>query len=78
MLNLIRQRSVIDFSRFNDQTDFDIECVPGVIWEDLNVYKEEQNNKLVIEKIDGKGFKLTLPADEEEGTDELVCKVKFF
>jgi hypothetical protein len=28
--------------------------------------------------MEGKGFKITLPGNEEEGTDELVVKIKFF
>jgi len=46
MLELIREKSVIDYARFNDQTDFDIDVVPGVLWDDLNNYKAEQNNDL--------------------------------
>merc|ERR1719265_982554 len=78
MLHLVRQKSVIDYASFNDQTDFDIDVAPGVIWDDLNTFKAEHCNNLNIETIDGKGFKLTLPANEEEGTDELCVKVKFF
>ena len=78
MLHLIRQKTVVDFARFNDQTDFDIEVVPGVLWDDLNTFQAEHCNNLNVEKVDAKGFKLTLPANEEEGTEELQVKVKFF
>ena len=79
MLHLIKKDvSQINFARFNDQTDFDIDVVPGVVWDDLNNFKAEHCNNLNVEAVDGKGFKLTLPANEEEGTDELVVKVKFF
>jgi len=28
--------------------------------------------------MEGKGFKITLPGNEEESIDELIVKVKFF
>lgn len=46
MLELVREQSVIDYSRFNDLTDFDTNVVPGVFWDDLNTYKSEHNNDL--------------------------------
>jgi len=46
MLELVREQSVIDYLRFNDLTDFDIDVVPGVLWDDLNTYKQEHNNDL--------------------------------
>lgn len=78
MLELIRQKTVIEYARFNDQTDFDIDVVPGVVWDDLNNFKAEHQQNLLVEKMEGKGFKITLPGNEEEGTDELVVKIKFF
>jgi len=79
MLELIKEQSVIDFARFNDLTDFDIDVVPGVLWDDLNTYKAEQKNDLQVEKVEGKQyFKLTLNGNPEENTTDLVVKVKFF
>lgn len=78
MLELVREKSVIDFARFNDLTDFDIDVVPGVLWDDINTYKAEHKNDLQVEKVDGKYFKLTLAANPEENTSDLVVKVKFF
>jgi len=77
MLELVREQSIIDYARFNDQTDFDIDVVPGVLWDDLNTYKAEHNNALQVEKVEGKYFKLSLPASEENPSD-LCVKVKFF
>jgi hypothetical protein len=78
MLDLVRQRSVIDTAIFNDMTDFDIDVVPGVMWDDLNTFNaEHQDGKMKIEKVDNKHIIITLP--EEEGvSQELVVKVKFF
>jgi len=78
MLDLVRQTSVIDTSRFNDMTDFDIEVQPGVIWDDLNTFNEEHlEGKMKIEKVDNKHILMTMPA-EEDSAQELVVKVKFF
>jgi len=65
MLELVREQSVIDFARFNDLTDFDTNVVPGVFWDDLNAYKAEHNNDLLVEKVEGKCFKLSLPGNPE-------------
>lgn len=77
MLDLVRQVSVLDCCKFNDMTDFDLEVVPGVVFDDLNTYNaEHMEGKLQIEKIDNKCIRLTQPADGEDA-QELVVKVKF-
>lgn len=60
-------------------TDFDIEVVPGVVFEDLQQYNEEiLEGKMKIEKIDGKCIKLTIQDEEEGGDNHTIVKVKFF
>lgn len=49
-----------------------------MVWDDLNNFKAEHSPSLLVDKIEGKGFKMTLPRNEEEGTEEIVVKVKFF
>lgn len=58
-------------------TDYNIDVVPGVIWDDLNTFNVEHlEGKMKIEHIEGKHILITLP--EEEGvSQELVVKVKF-
>jgi hypothetical protein len=44
-------------------TDHDIDVAPGVIWDDLNNFNlEHMEGKMVIEKVEGKCIKMTLPA----------------
>ena len=77
MLDLVRQRSVVCTSRFNDMTDFDIDVAPGVVWDDINTFNaDHMEGKMKIEKTDNKHIIITLP--EEEGSQELVVKVTFF
>lgn len=65
MLDLVRQQTVVDLAKFNDQTDFDIDVAPGIIWDDLNTFKAEQMPELEIEHIDNKCIKLTKKALDE-------------
>jgi len=77
-LDLVRQQSVIDLRRFNDQTDFDIDVAPGVIWDDIQRFNTEFKEELLtLEKIDNKCIKITEKAATEDAAD-LVVKVKFF
>jgi|DEB0MinimDraft_12_1074336.scaffolds.fasta_scaffold35957_3 hypothetical protein len=79
MLDLVKETSVLDICKFNDMTDYDMDVVPGVIWDDLNTFNSEhQDGALQIEKIENKCIKLTLPSSTEEGNSDLVVKVKFF
>lgn len=66
-------------------TDFDVDVVPGVIFDDLNSFNEEyRDGKLTIEKVDNKHILITQKDDSpeaEEGesaANDLVVKVKFF
>ena len=64
-------------------TDYDVDVVPGVIFDDLNQFNEEnKDGKLTIEKVDNKHILLTLKDEEAEvegnAANDLVVKVKFF
>jgi len=79
MLDLIREDAV-QTGRFNDMTDFDIEVVPGLIFDDLELFNEEMfNKKMKVEHVENKYIKLTIP-DEEGGENALdtVIKIKFY
>ena len=59
-------------------TDFDIDVVPGVVWDDIQKFNTEfKEGKLQLEKQDYKYIKITEKASDEDNTD-LVVKVKFF
>lgn len=60
-------------------TDFDIDVVPGVIWDDIQSYNTEfYDNKMVIEKVENKHIKITIPDEEsEENKNDIIVKVKF-
>lgn len=46
-------------------TDFDIDVVPGVIWDDLQSFNTEIfENKMVVERIENKYIKITIPDSE--------------
>merc|ERR1712159_828681 len=82
MLHLVRQTSVsnLEIQKFNDMTDFDIQTSPGDVWEELNNFNCDYfDSQLTLENnMEKKYIKLTLPANEEENTSELVLKIKFF
>ena len=57
-------------------TDFDIDLPPIVIWNDLTYYnKEFYEGKMIIEKVNDKYIKLTVP--DEENENDIVVKIKF-
>ena len=57
--------------------DCDIDVVPGEIWDDLQRYNfEKHQNKLKIEKVNGKYIKLI--QEETDDNEELIVKIKFF
>jgi len=59
-------------------TDFDITVDPGVIWDDLNAFNEDNyEGKFEISHVENKHILLTLKA-EEQGQADLKVKVKFF
>ena len=60
-------------------TDFDIDVVPGVIWDDIQSYNTEfYDNKMVIEKVENKHIKITIPDEESEvNKNDIIVKVKF-
>jgi len=61
-------------------TDFDIQTTPGDVWEELNNFNADYfESQLTLENnMEKKYIKLTLPANEEENTSELILKIKFF
>ena len=64
-------------------TDFDIDVAPGVVFDDLVQYNEEQaDGKMKIEVVEKKHILITQKDDgaEAEGNaaNDLVVKVKFF
>ena len=78
MLDLVKLTSVLNIKRFNDLNDFDITVDPGVIWDDLNTFNSDFfEDQFVIEKKEGKHILMTLKGNEED-TQELKVKVKFF
>jgi hypothetical protein len=82
MLQLVIQTSVssLEIQKFNDMTDFDIQTSPGDVWEELNNFNCDYfDSQLTLENnMEKKYIKMTLPANEEENTSELVLKIKFF
>merc|ERR1712183_1083474 len=82
MLQLVRQTSVsnLEIQKFNDMTDFDIQTTPGEVWEELNNFNADYfESQLALENnMEKQYIKLTLPANEEENTQDLVLKIKFF
>jgi len=76
-LDLVRQSSFID-TRFNDMTDFDVTVDPGVIWDDLNAFNEDNfDGKMTISHVENKHILIEMKA-EEQGQTDLKVKVKFF
>lgn len=64
-------------------TDYDVDVVPGVVFDDLNTFNQEhKDGKLTIEKVDNKHILVTQKDEESEGDgnapNDLVVKVKFF
>jgi len=61
-------------------TDFDIECVPGVIFEEMQEFSADNfEGKMKVEVVDEKNcILLTIPDEEEGGENHIVVKVKFF
>jgi serine/threonine protein kinase len=80
LLELVRQTSAaaLNTFKFNDMTDFDIECEPGLVWEQLSEYNVDCfDSRLNIEtNIEKKYLRLTTQQDEEYG--DLDVKIKFF
>ena len=79
MLELVRDMSVLGLERyrFNDQTDFDVDCEPGVVWDELNSFNEDLfEGRLKIEAHPEKQH-LTL-ALEDKASAPLLVKVKFY
>jgi len=69
----------LDHYRFNDQTDFDIDVAPGVVWEELNTFNDDcYDSKLKIEQNDEKRCFMISQEDEEDPSKNMQIKVKFF
>lgn len=59
-------------------TDFDMEVVPGIVFDDLMQANEEMfEGKWTVEHVENKCIKLTMPKEDENGIDTIV-KVKFY
>ena len=81
MLELVRQVSVSNLERykFNDMSDFDVDIVPGAVWEELNNFNEEAyEGKLKIENNLEKKWIKILKEGQEDGSAPLTVKMKFF
>ena len=50
--------------------------VPGEIWDDLEKYNFDNENKLKLEKVNGKYIKII--KEETDDNEELIVKIKFF
>ena len=71
MLDLVKMSSEVEVSRFNDVTDYDVDVVPGVIWDDLNSFNSDHYaGKMKIQYKEHKYIKMNM--------DEIEVKVKFF
>ena len=72
-LELVREMpSVLDAYRFNDQTDFDIDVAPGVVWDELNTFNEDcYEGKLTIEENQEKRCFMLTQVDEEDPSNNL-------
>ena len=52
--------------QFNDMTDFDIDVVPGVVWDELNNFNSDMyDNKLTIESMPEKRCIMLTQEDKE-------------
>lgn len=74
MLELVRQMPSVglDTYKFNDQTDFDIDVVPGVVWDELNTFNTDYyEDKLQIEAVPEKRCFMITQADEEDESNNL-------
>lgn len=77
-LDLVKETSFLVDKRFNDMTDFDITVAPGVVWDELNAYNEDNfEGRFEITHVENKHILLNLKA-EEAGQQDLKVKVKFF
>jgi hypothetical protein len=86
MLEFVREASAsqLELFRFNDMTDFDINCSPGDIWEDLRTFNDEYFDsfkqdfvqcRLNFEQnLDKKYFKIS----SDDLDKPLEVKIKFF
>lgn len=79
MLELVRDTTVVGLERytFNDQTDFDVDCEPGVVYDELNSFNTDLfDGKFRIEtSLEKKWIKLSL---EDKTELPMEVKVKFF
>lgn len=68
MLELVRQMPSVGVNtyQFNDMTDFDIDVVPGVVWDELNNFNSDMyDNKLTIESMPEKRCIMLTQEDKE-------------
>ena len=81
MLELVRQMPSVGVNtyQFNDMTDFDIDVVPGVVWDELNNFNSDMyDNKLTIEAKPEKRCIMISQEDKENELNNLQVKLKFF
>jgi len=81
MKELVRQASAseLELYRFNDLVDHDIECMPGTIWEELNMFNEDMfEGKLKLDYNPEKQHMTIEMSDPESGDLDFIVKAKFF
>lgn len=74
MLQLVRELPSVglDAYRFNDQTDFDIDVAPGVVWDELNTFNDDcYEGKLKIDAVEEKRCLMITQEDEEDPSNNL-------
>merc|ERR1719453_2409749 len=65
--------------KFNDLVDYDIEVMPGTIWEELNMFNEDLfESKLTLDYNTDKQHMTIEMADPETGLIDFKVKAKFF
>jgi len=81
MKELVRQTSVseLELFKFNDLVDYDIEVMPGTIWEELNMFNEDLfEGKLDLDYNSEKQYMTIEMKDPESGKLDFKVKAKFF
>merc|ERR1712100_424474 len=81
MGELVRQASAseLELFKFNDLVDYDIEVMPGTIWEELNMFNEDLFESKLTLAYDSEKQHMTIEmADPETGILDFKVKAKFF
>ena len=59
-------------------SDFDVDIVPGAVWEELNSFNEDNGGDLKIESNIEKQWIKIVREGKEDGAGPLTVKMKFF